>query len=217
MATRGVMSLLAGGPPLDPSSQQARQWLVEELRKPIYHTEPGLWERFKEWLLALLNGAGPSVGAPPWVLIVLVALILVGAVALLARNLRRSARMTETGRGGVLEEQGMDAAAYRVRAAQAAVAGDHDGQLLDSYRALAASALERTLLGELPGRTAHEVALELSPVFPDAAHRLREAADSFDAVRYGGLHCDAGTAAQVAALDVDLAATRPLLVTAGTG
>jgi hypothetical protein len=89
--------------------------------------------------------------------------------------------------------------------------GDWGTVLLDSYRAVVASAVERTILDELPGRTAHEASLELVRAFPVEHGDLRRAADRFDAVRYGH---EAGTEADaraVLALDERLARTRPEL------
>ena len=68
--------------------------------------------------------------------------------------------------GGVLDDRGVDATAYRERAQRAVREGDWDTVVLDSYRAVVASAVERTILDELPGRTAHEASLELSRAFP---------------------------------------------------
>ena len=72
-------------------------------------------------------------------------------------------------------------------------------------------AVERALTEDRPGRTAHEVALELAPVFPAEAAALAEAADAFDAVRYGGLGATADRAARVRQLESRIARARPVL------
>lgn len=205
------MSLALDGPPLDPPTETAREWLREELSKGIYHTRPSLWQRFLDWLLDHLPTGDGSLTAPDWLFRVLVAVAVVGILVLLVRTLRREVRAGRRRVGAVLTEEGLDAQAYRDRARRAAERGDVDAQLLDSYRAIAASGVERTLLTDLPGRTAHEVAVELAPVFPDAAGRLAAAADLFDAVRYGGKHVDRAAADGVTKLDRDLLATRPVL------
>lgn len=204
------MTLPLDGPPLDPASETARQWLREELAKPIYHTEPSLWDRFLDWLQDLLQRTGPDAAAPRWLLGLLVAVALAAIIAVLVRTLRRDVATVTEPTGAVLGEEGLDAQAYRRRARLAASLGDHDAQLLDSYRAIAAAAVERVLLPELPGRTAHEVALELTMLFPSAAQALREAAADFDAVRYGQQHRTQADAERVAALDSELEHTRPV-------
>lgn len=197
-------------PPLDPSRAEGRRWLEDELAKTKYDVEPSLWQRFQEWLFGLFDATGP--GLPSWVfaLVLLVALAVVALVVALL--LRPEARARRTGaHDGVLDERGVDAAAYRRRARQALDAGDWQTALLDSYRAVVASAVERTILDELPGRTAHEASLELSRAFPTEYAGLRAAADRFDAVRYGHGPAVEADARAVVALDDRLARTRPEL------
>ena len=202
-------------PPLDPTSPEAREWLEEELRKPVYREPEGLLERLWDWLGRLLSGAEGTGGLPGWTiwLAAAVALAVVGLVVV--RSLRAERRMAVTPAGAVHEGSARSAAEHRAAAAAALAGGDPDIAVVEGYRALARSALERTLLDDLPGRTAHEVALALAPVFPHDAARLASAADTFDAVRYGRRAAGEDAARAVVTLDTDLAATRPLLPEAG--
>lgn len=206
----GLAGLRLDTPPLDPSRGQGRRWLEDELAKARYDVEPSLWDRFVDWLFGLFDATGP--GLPSWVfaLVVVVGLAVVAlVVGLLLRPEARSRRAG--GRGGVLDDRGVDATAYRQRAQRAVRDGDWATALLDAYRAVVASAVERTILDELPGRTAHEASLELTRAFPAEQGDLRRAADRFDAVRYGhdvALETDARA---VLALDERLAGTRPEL------
>ncbi|MFW5475039.1 DUF4129 domain-containing protein [Knoellia sp. CPCC 206450] len=201
-------------PPLDPTRSEGRRLLEEELAKPRYAVEPSLWDRFREWLLGLLDTTGP--GLPSWVF-ALVALVVVAvltlAVILLLRPEARAKR-SATDRG-VLDERGVDATAYRSRASDALRQGRWDTVVLDGYRAVVAEAVERTVLDELPGRTAHEASLALSGAFPDEAEALRAAADRFDAVRYGHGRATEVEAREVLALDERLTRARPRHVDAG--
>ena len=43
--------------PLDPTSPEARDWLEEELRTPVYREPEGLLERLWDWLGRLLSGS----------------------------------------------------------------------------------------------------------------------------------------------------------------
>ena len=58
---------------LDPSPDQARRWLVEELAKAEYQDSASFLERFFRWLSDLFNreptGSADGVSAPPIVLI----------------------------------------------------------------------------------------------------------------------------------------------------
>ena len=199
-------------PPLDPTSPQARQWLEDELRKGIYHERKGLLQRIWDWLNELISGAGSgTAGLAGWTIWIAVAVI-AGVVALvLVRSIHAERRMTGVRREGVLEGPTRTAAEHRAAAARALEAGDADTAVLEAYRALTRSAVERTLLDDLPGRTAHEVAVALAPVFPASASSLAVAADTFDAVRYGRRTARPESARDLIALDADLARTRPLL------
>lgn len=199
------------GPPLDPSSPEAQQWLRDELTGGGYTTQPSVWERFVEWLSQVFDG--PSLGGlPGWVAALSVAVVVGVAVLVALRVVRRESRPGRA-RGGsaVVDEEGLDARTYRERARGSLERRDWDAGVLDAYRALATSAVERTLLDDLPGRTAHEVAVALTPVFPDHSGALADAADAFDAVRYGHRPATEGQARAVVALDAALATARPVL------
>ena len=194
--------------PLDPSSDEARRWLEEELAKGVYNPEPGLVERFLEWLDRLLS-ATPEGGAPsfllPVVIVVLVAVLALVLLTVLRREVRRSGART----GHVLDVPDLDAATLRERARAAEARGDWDGAVLDGVRTLARAGVERVVLDDAPGRTAHEVALALATPFPGEAQALLRAADAFDAVRYGHRRATQQQARDVLALDERLAGTRP--------
>jgi hypothetical protein len=185
--------------------------LEDEIATGRYDTEPGLLERLLGWLDGLLSGVSGTGGVAGWVLPLVVLLVLAVAVAVVLVVVRR-----DPGAGGgsarpVLDETGLDAAAYRARASAARERGDWDATLLDAFRALAASAAERSLVDALPGRTAHEVATALGPVFPDRSARLSRAADAFDAVRYGDRRAGREDADALLALEAELRTTRPVL------
>ncbi len=206
--------MIFDAPPLDPSRTEGRRLLEDELAKPRYAVEPSLWDRFREWLLGLFNTSGP--GLPPWIFV----LVLIVAVAVLALVigllLRPEARARRSGtEGAVLDERGVDAAAYRRRAQSAVREQDWDTVVLDGYRAIVASAVERTVLDELPGRTAHEASIDLSRAFAAESEPIRASANRFDAVRYGHDQASEDDARAVLALDDRLARTRPALTSSG--
>jgi hypothetical protein len=197
-------------PPLDPTSSQARQWLEDELRKGIYREQKGMIERFLDWLNQLLSGT-PGGGLAAWTVWIVLAVIVAVVALVVLRSVRAERRMTGPRHEGVLDGPVRTAAEHRSAATRALEAGDADTALLEAYRALARSAIERTLLDDLPGRTPHEVAVALGPVFPASAAALATAADAFDAVRYGRRAARPESARDVIALDAALARTRPVL------
>jgi hypothetical protein len=202
------------GPPLDPSSAQAQQWVRDELAKGRYHTEPSLLQRFLDWLRALFDHSLGLGQLPSWAVLLVVVVILAVLVLVVLRLVRPEAvTRRRSGPAAPVDEEGLSAADYRVRARGSADRGDWDAVLLDAYRALAASAVERTLLTELPGRTAHEVAISLTVVFPEHVDALESAAAAFDDVRYGHREATRARAIATTELDAELFRTRPVLGT----
>lgn len=195
--------------PLDPTSDEARRWLEEELSGARYNAQPGLLERLREWLDRLLSSS-PDGGLPSVFLPVAIGLV-VGVLALvLYRVLRREVGSSGARSGsGVLDVPDLPATVLRRQARAAADRGDWDAAVLDGVRAVARAAVERVVLDDAPGRTAHEVALALATAFPAEDAALIAAADSFDAVRYGDRSATEAQARGVLALDDRLTATRP--------
>ena len=198
-------------PPLDPSSPEASAWLEEELRKAVYQESEGLLERLWNWLGQALSGSDAAGGLPGWTIWIAAGLGLAAVAVVLLRSLRAERRMGGASSRSVLEGPVRSAAEHRTAAAAALARGDADTAVLEAYRALTRSAVERTLLDDLPGRTAHEVAVSLAPVFPSDAGRLAAAADTFDAVRYGRRAAPPDAAQALVTLETDLATTRPVL------
>jgi hypothetical protein len=209
---------LPASPPLDPTVDEARAWLARELSSPAYADDRSLIQRFLDWLDQQLSGIGGQAPAPGWALpVVLVVLALVVAAILLVA-VRRSPTTTRSATGGgVLDEPHLSAADYRVRAEAALARGDVAAATAHAFRAVAASAAERTLLDDAPGRTAHEIGSTLAAVFPGDAGAVRGAADLFDRVVYGRVPVEAADARGVLDLDARLRATRPVLAAASAG
>lgn len=197
---------------LDPSPDDARRLLEQELAKPEYHPPRSLVEqllgRLQDWLASL----GGAIALPSWASALVMALVLavVAAVAYYAATrTRRQRRLSDTSGAAVLDEAGVSAAEYRSRAARARADGDWDLALVDTFRAIAASAQERTLLDDAPGRTAHEIAAELGRIFPARLPALGATAAVFDAVRYGDVHASGQDATDADELDRALSSARP--------
>ncbi|GGK64774.1 DUF4129 domain-containing protein [Ornithinimicrobium pekingense] len=203
------------GSPVDPDRDEARRWLEEELRAPDYEVRESLVLRVWRWVsdhLPYLDLPGRLPGWAAWALLGVVLLAAAAVVLFAARDRWRRGALAAAGpRGAVLEETGVTAAQYRRRADAAAAAGNCAAALLDAYRAIAAGAVERTLVDDRPGRTAHEVSLVLAPVLPREAGALAAAADAFDAVRYGTHRPSAGEVATVIELERRVASARPVL------
>lgn len=200
--------------PVDPSVEQAREWLARELSKAEYADDRSLLQRVLDWVSDAISDllSGGVGGLPGWALPVVLAGLAALVTLLLVVKVRREGSSSGAGAaGGVLEDPRLDADGYRARAQRALDAGDLDAAATDWFRAMAASAAERAIADDSPGRTAHEVSLALAAVFPGEAGALARAADHFDAVRYGDAHVDVATARFIADLDRRLASERPFL------
>lgn len=198
---------------LDPSTEEARRLLAEELSKAKYAAnQPSLLERLKEWILGLFRGAGTEVGAPGWLVPVVVIVLLALIGLLLWRILRREpgAAATPTA-GAVLEGPVASAADLRASAERAFASGDASTAALESFRAIVVAGIERALLDDHPGRTAHEAARDLTPFFDSEAVALAAGADLFDAVRYGARSASAAQARDTMELELRLSRAKPRL------
>lgn len=201
------------GVPVDPDRDQARQWLQSELDRPGYSVERSFVSRVWEWITGHLPSLDLPGTLPPWAAWAALALILLAGLAVITfvsrDRWRRASLSLQPATGAVLEEEGLRATDYRARAVAALLAGQPGAALVDAYRALTASSIERSLLDDRPGRTAHEVAVDLSSVFPDAALDLARAAEHFDEVRYGAHDASREQASAVLALEEQISRSRP--------
>lgn len=200
-------------PPLDPSADEGRRLLRDELDKVAYGQTKSLWQRFNEWLTDILSrAAGSNAGWIGKLLILLGILLVIAAIAFGISRLRRGGVRARRGEDedAVFEEAGLPADEYRRRAAAASSRGDHAAALLDWFRAIVRSGEERALLPERPGGTAHELVRQLARVFPDDTDDLLRSGDSFDDVRYGDQRPSGDAAAAMRELDSRLQKRRPV-------
>ena len=174
--------------PVQPDSQTAREWAVQELSKDRYQQHgPSILSRILDWVSRLFShlfnfhvGSGP-VGA-----IIVIAVLAVGLffiVKLTIGPVRRGLRGRRE--HSVFEDDLRTASQMRAAAKAAAERGDWNLAVLERFRAIVRSLEERDLIDDLPGVTAHEAATQAGARFPDVAQRAAEGADLFDGVRYG--------------------------------
>lgn len=196
----------------DPDADEARDLLQRELSKPEYNAPENWIQRIVDWVFEQLNNLLNVVPGSGWLsglLVVLVLAIVMVAIVFATRYRLRARGLRGAPAAAVLDDATRTAADYRTRARRAAEASDWDSCLLDSYRALTASAGERTLLDNAPTRTAHEVADRLAIPFVERADDLRWAADAFDRVRYGEISCEKAEAERVRDLERSIQRATP--------
>ncbi|HEY2877091.1 DUF4129 domain-containing protein [Nocardioides sp.] len=178
--------MLAPDPPLQPSGDEGRRLLRDELVHGEYHRQHVL-QRLIDWLWRhLQDGVGAASGSSGVTAFVtmLVAAALVVGLALLLTRVRRD-RRTRVRSDAVLTGDRASADDLR-RLAEAALAeGRHADALVDAFRALAVRQVERGRLSDQPGATAHEVAASLATSYPTHGGLVGRSADLFDATLYG--------------------------------
>lgn len=197
-------------PPLDPSSGQARRWLDHELSKAKYGDQHNLIGRLTDWLGRQFDHLTKGSGAldPTTLVVVLVVLAALIGVGLTRVRLDRPTR-TAAGDDGVFGDDVRSARELREQARRARSAGDLDAAFLAWFRAIARSGVERVLVPERVGATAHEVADQLAEAFPDRRDELGSVAAIFDRIRYGDRHAATDDVDLAEALDDALTRSRP--------
>ncbi|MFI2103399.1 DUF4129 domain-containing protein [Isoptericola sp. NPDC019693] len=182
----GAVAALPVGVPVDPDRETAHRWLLEELSRPEYSTQPSLLERLLAWLGDLFDGLTLGGGRFPVAFVVVVLVVLVAAIAWWVAG---PVRLARRGRRSVVVLDGDERCAAELRASAdaAAARGDWSAAVLDRFRALVRSLEERVVLDERPGRTAQEAAHDAAARLPDVTTELHDAAHLFDDVCYGTL------------------------------
>lgn len=189
-------------PPLDPTPDEARRLLERELVRPEYH-ERSLVEEVLDWIDRLVNGTiDAATGAPPLsTFAAMVAFLLLAlALAWLVSRARGTAQAPRE-RAVVHADEVVTAAELRRRAELALADGRNGEAVVEGFRALAVRQVERGRLDDLPGATAHEVAVAVGTAHPAARERVGLTAALFDEVRYGDRPATREQAAGVLELD----------------
>lgn len=207
-----------GEVPVDPESEEATRWLIEELSQAPYQAaKPTLFDRlskaFSDWLASLTIGDGA--GIPTIVSIVLLSLVVIAIIAAIivygVPRLNRKSRHHDILFG---EADYRTAAQLREAAESAASRNDFEAAIADMFRAIARGLSERTLVRMTPGTTGHGFATRASRVFPELATEFSTSADTFDLVRYMRKPATREQFEQLRALESQVRATKPDLVEA---
>ncbi len=200
---------------VDPSAEQARDWVVAELAKGEYHDSRSLLERLMRWLADRVadltdTSAAGGVSLPPIVLAVVVVLIAAAVGALLSRVRRE--RRTAGPRAVVLGASVLTADELRALGSRALAEQRWADAVRAFTRAIAREAETRNLLIDAPSLTAHEIGDQLSLVFPAEGSAVRRVMDLFDAVAYGRHDASLEDAQRVRSTEQTVRRARPVHV-----
>jgi hypothetical protein len=204
--------------PVQPSGDQARQWLVDELAKaPYQQAKPTPFDLIAQAVLKWFQDLflNSRTGTPTVLLVVaLVVVVAVVVAAVLFYGLPRFNRRSRAAASLFGDDDRRTADELRAAARRALAGGDFSAAIVERFRALARGLDERTVVAVFPGTTATGFARRAADAFPDEREGLRAAADVFDAVRYAGRLGTRDEAERIAALDDRVAAARPRLAEA---
>lgn len=193
-------------PPLTPDGDDARSLLRRELLHPEYQRSNVL-QRLYDWLHRLVaNGLERTddASAMGTLVAMVLAVLLIIALAWLVSRVRFQVRARRTS-AVVLTDESLTAAQIRARAELAFAEGRYDDALVDAFRATALGQIERDRIDNLPGATAHEVAITLSDAFPEQRGPIGSVGAWFDEVLYGSRPASRDQASAALALDDHLA------------
>ncbi len=175
--------------PVTPGEDEAREWVIEELRKPVYNQGESLLDRLFSWLInsfAETFDFSSTSGVLTWpVVIALLAGAAVVAAWLLAGPIRMRIEARRAAASAPLTFDPRSQAEISQSALEAAAQGDWNTALLERFRAIIASFEERGILDAREGRTAFEAARDGSAVLGAWEHELIGVSVTFDSVFYG--------------------------------
>ncbi|CAD5993542.1 DUF4129 domain-containing protein [Agreia sp. COWG] len=209
-----LVAAVAADVPVDPDAPDAKKWLLDELGKPEYAAaRPTLIDRIakaiQDWLGSFTGGSG---GGVPNIFPLVVTLLIVGLIVAAffvfgrPRMRRRSALAAAVFSGGDDQRSSLD---LRTSAQNAAAANDFVTAIEEMFRAIARNSSERTIVSTAPGMTAQDFASRASRAFPGLGDRLRDAAGTFDGVRYLDAEGSRQAYDRMAALEHELRTSSP--------
>lgn len=206
--------------PVDPDSDQARQWAIDELSKQPYQSaKPGIldsvWDAIVKFFNSLLEGLQNATGIDGGVLGIVLVIVVIGLIVGLILLLRPRLLHREQPDAEVFEsELKLSAAQHRTLAAKAADGRDFALAITETFRAIVRASEERGVIDPQAGRTADEVAGKLSAAFGSARQPLMSSATLFNRVRYSVQSSGRSSASEsefraIRGLDESLASLRP--------
>jgi hypothetical protein len=156
---------------------------LEGAYEGLGETRPGLLERFRRQVAALLSAAQQRTiealrGGPAWIVLVVAAAL---AVLALWRLRLRPVPLARAARG----RRAPSPAEWRRRAEEARRRGDAAAAVVALYRSLVAGLAERGLVEDRPSLTAGEVRAAVGATPPGLSVAMAEATRRYERVRYG--------------------------------
>jgi Domain of unknown function (DUF4129) len=172
---------------IDVDRTTAHEAAQRELDKPIY-PKGSISQHIQEWIHELLYRIIEQGSSVPggWLTITVLVMLLVAAVVVATRIVRRTIRTRADGDHVLFDTGQLTAAQHRAIAERCAAEADWVAAIRHRLRAVARGLEENGVLDPAPGRTANELAADAAERLPALAAELSRAATAFNDVTYGG-------------------------------
>jgi hypothetical protein len=173
-------------PAIDVDRNTAHEAAQRELDKPIY-PKNSISQRIQEWIHELVYRIIEQGSSVPggWLTITALVMLLVAAVVVAVRIVRRTIRTHADGGYELFDDGQLTAAQHRAIAERCASEADWPAAIRHRLRAVARSLEENGVLDPAPGRTANELAADAGRRLPALAADMSRSAAAFNDVTYG--------------------------------
>ena len=171
---------------IDVDRNTAHDAAQRELDEPIY-PKGSISQRIEEWIHELLYRIIEQGSSVPggWLTITVLVMLLVAAVIVAVRIVRRTIRTRFDGDYELFDDGQLMAAQHRAIAERAAAEQDWAAAIRHRLRAVARGLEESGVLDPAPGRTANELASDAGERLPALAAEMSRSATAFNDVTYG--------------------------------
>lgn len=198
--------------PVVPDDDEARRWAEEELSKSVYSSDgESLLIKLIRAISEFFSRAESNTQVPVDVaaIVIVSVLAVAAAVAFIVLGPVRRRRRSRTVPQAVLGDDTRSAAELREAALNCAAAGQWSLAVMNQFRAVTRSLIERAIIDDRPGQTAHEVVLIAGPKLPPCQVTLQQAGRLFDRVCYGEVSATQDEFIWIKDADASVRATRP--------
>lgn len=173
--------------PWQPPDDVARRLLDERIDSyEVEATSMTWWERLLAWLDDALSLSTDASGTGGIVLTILLGVAVIVLVWLLVRYFRPSLVETSGQQTAHLVDPSITAEQYLADARRLLANDALDEAYLQAFRSMVRASSQRGLLEVAPSTTATLFGWSLGAVLPDHSQQLNEAAQTFNAISYGG-------------------------------
>jgi|SRR5690625_926002 len=198
--------------PVVPDGDEARRWAEEELSKSVYSSDgESLLIKLIRVISEFFSRAEANTQVPVDVAAVVIVSVLAvaAAVSFIVFGPVRRRRRSRTVSQAVLGDDTRTAAELREAALSHAAVGQWSLAVMNQFRAITRSLIERAIIDDRPGQTAYEVVLIAGPKLPSSQVTLQQAGRLFDRVCYGEVAATQDEFTWIKDADASVSATRP--------